>query len=109
MAHHKKDYRPEDIMYPQQNIVTSELVHEMTTSYMEYAMSVGRLLPKGLAGAPITAADGTDIPFWAKEDLKIATAQGILNGYPDGTLKPERSVTRAEAVKILYTIFGIGK
>ena len=40
MAHHKKDYRPEDIMYPQQNIVTSELVHEMTTSYMEYAMSV---------------------------------------------------------------------
>ncbi len=76
---------------------------------MEYAISVGRLLPKGLAGAPITAADGTDIPFWAKEDLKIATAQGILNGYPDGTLKPERSVTRAEAVKILYTIFGIGK
>ena len=34
-------------MYPQQNIVTSELVHEMTTSYMEYAMSVivGRALP----------------------------------------------------------------
>ena len=34
-------------MYPQQNIVTSELVHEMTTSYMEYAMSVivGRSLP----------------------------------------------------------------
>ena len=47
MAHHKKNYRPEDIMYPQQNIVTSELVHEMTTSYMEYAMSVivGRALP----------------------------------------------------------------
>ena len=34
-------------MYPQQNIVTSELVHEMTTSYMEYVMSVivGRALP----------------------------------------------------------------
>ena len=34
-------------MYPEQNIVTSELVHEMTTSYMEYAMSVivGRALP----------------------------------------------------------------
>jgi DNA gyrase subunit A len=47
LAHHKKDYKPEDILYPQQNIVTSELVHEMTTSYMEYAMSVivGRALP----------------------------------------------------------------
>ena len=47
MAHHKKDYQPEDIRFPDQAIVTSELVHEMKTSYMEYAMSVivGRALP----------------------------------------------------------------
>ena len=47
MAQHKKDYKPEDIMYPDQAIVTSELVHEMKTSYIEYAMSVivGRALP----------------------------------------------------------------
>ena len=43
----KKDYKPEDIRYPDQAIVSSELVQEMTTSYMEYAMSViiGRALP----------------------------------------------------------------
>ena len=47
MANHKKDYQPEDIRFPDQAIVTSELVHEMKTSYMEYAMSVivGRALP----------------------------------------------------------------
>ena len=47
MAQHKKDYNPEDIRYPDQAIITSELVHEMTTSYIEYAMSVivGRALP----------------------------------------------------------------
>ncbi len=47
MAQHKKDYKPEDIMYPDQSIVTSELVHEMKNSYIEYAMSVivGRALP----------------------------------------------------------------
>ncbi len=47
MAQHKKDYKPEDIMYPDQQIVTSELVHEMKSSYIEYAMSVivGRALP----------------------------------------------------------------
>ena len=47
MAHHKKDYQPEDIRFPDQAIVTSELVHEMKTSYMEYAMSVivGSALP----------------------------------------------------------------
>ena len=44
---HKKDYKPEDILFPEQAIVTSELVHEMKKSYLEYAMSVivGRALP----------------------------------------------------------------
>ena len=44
---HKKDYKPEDIMFPEQHIVQSELVHEMKSSYIDYAMSVivGRALP----------------------------------------------------------------
>ena len=47
MAQHKKDYKPEDIMFPNQAIITSEQVGEMKQSYMEYAMSVivGRALP----------------------------------------------------------------
>ena len=47
MAQHKKDYKPEDIMYPEQAIVESELVKEMKSSFMEYAMSVivARALP----------------------------------------------------------------
>ncbi len=47
MAQHKKDYKPEDIMYPDQAIIESELVREMKNSYIEYAMSVivGRALP----------------------------------------------------------------
>ena len=44
---HKKDYKPEDIMFPEQRIVQSELVHEIKSSYIDYAMSVivGRALP----------------------------------------------------------------
>ena len=47
MASHKKDYKPEDIMFPEQTIVNTELVHEMKSSYIDYAMSVivGRALP----------------------------------------------------------------
>ena len=42
-----KDYLPEEIRYPEQKIVDSELVSEMKDSYMAYAMSVivGRALP----------------------------------------------------------------
>ena len=44
---HKKDYKPEDILFPEQTIVQSELVEEMKSSYIDYAMSVivGRALP----------------------------------------------------------------
>ena len=42
-----KDYRPEDIAFPDQVIVESELVKEMKDSYIDYAVSVivGRALP----------------------------------------------------------------
>ncbi len=44
---HNRDYRPEDIAFPDQAITENELVREMQTSYIEYAMSVivGRALP----------------------------------------------------------------
>ena len=44
---HKRDYKPEDIQFPNQAITESELVSEMQTSYIDYAMSVivGRALP----------------------------------------------------------------
>ena len=44
---HKRDYKPEDILFPNQAITESELVSEMQNSYIDYAMSVivGRALP----------------------------------------------------------------
>ena len=47
MAKHNRNYKPEDIAFPDQVITTSNLVDEMEKSYIEYAMSVivGRALP----------------------------------------------------------------
>ena len=47
MAKHNRDYKPEDIAFPEQSITQSNLVDEMERSYIEYAMSVivGRALP----------------------------------------------------------------
>ena len=44
---HKRDYKPEDILFPNKKISESELVTEMQNSYRDYAMSVivGRALP----------------------------------------------------------------
>ena len=47
MAKHNRNYKPEDILFPNQHITESNLVEEMEKSYIEYAMSVivGRALP----------------------------------------------------------------
>ena len=47
MAKHNRNYKPEDILFPDQHITESNLVEEMERSYIEYAMSVivGRALP----------------------------------------------------------------
>jgi len=47
LAKHNRNYKPEDILFPDQHITESNLVEEMEKSYIEYAMSVivGRALP----------------------------------------------------------------
>ncbi|MBR5111949.1 MAG: DNA gyrase subunit A, partial [Clostridia bacterium] len=44
---HKRDYKPEDILFPNQVITTSDIVPEMKSALLDYAMSVivDRALP----------------------------------------------------------------
>ncbi|WP_297196205.1 family 10 glycosylhydrolase [uncultured Flavonifractor sp.] len=44
--------------------------------------------------------------YWAAREISFAAAQGWITGGSDGTFQPERSVTRAEAVKILNKAMG---
>lgn len=37
---------------------------------------------------------------WAESYAEVLLNEGVINGYPDGTLKPEANITRAEMVKI---------
>jgi alpha-tubulin suppressor-like RCC1 family protein len=48
--------------------------------------------------------DFTDIDkHWAKDVLKTLKKCGILNGYEDGSFKPDQGITRAEFVTMLVT------
>lgn len=50
----------------------------------------------------VSAASFTDVTgHWADEEITYAVNNGIVNGYPDGTFKPNNTVTRAEFVKML--------
>lgn len=42
---------------------------------------------------------------WAKEHIEALVDQGVVAGYPDGTFRPERAVTRAEFAKMITSAF----
>ena len=43
---------------------------------------------------------------WASGYINVAEMKGVVNGYPDGTFKPEASITYAEALKMILTAMG---
>lgn|GEM_PF-1384954 len=47
-------------------------------------------------------ADQSEISPWAKDAVITATESGILNGYPDNTMRPRLHATRAEAVSTIW-------
>ncbi|WP_337101925.1 S-layer homology domain-containing protein [Paenibacillus sp. YIM B09110] len=54
------------------------------------------------------AASYSDVEkHWAKDTIAWAQANKIVDGYPDGTFKPNKLVTEAEFVKILLGAFKV--
>ena len=51
---------------------------------------------------PIKVKQFPDVPksHWASTFITRLTNEGAINGYPDGTFGPERSITRAEFVTV---------
>lgn len=41
---------------------------------------------------------------WAAKDIDLAIERGLMKGYPDGTFKPDKPVTRAELAVIIRRI-----
>ena len=48
--------------------------------------------------------DASDVSDWAKDAVSDASSYGIINGYEDGTFKPDGKITRAEAAQMLYKV-----
>ncbi|TMV48424.1 hypothetical protein FE783_18085 [Paenibacillus mesophilus] len=59
--------------------------------------------PKATGTSSFTDTEG----HWAKTAIADAKKAGILNGYEDGTFRPEAALTRAEAVAIINKLLGM--
>lgn len=44
---------------------------------------------------------------WAKDEISMFVKTGIINGYPDGTFKPDNTITRAEFSVLIYKMLSL--
>ncbi|HHT49431.1 MAG TPA: S-layer homology domain-containing protein [Firmicutes bacterium] len=57
---------------------------------------------------PVVQGMPADIKgHWAEESVKSLIEEEILNGYPDGSFRPDQSITRAELAKTLAVAYGL--
>ncbi len=61
------------------------------------------------AAAPSSAVAFPDVPssYWAYAYIETLAGRGIVNGFPDGTFRPNVPVTRAQFVKMLVLTLGL--
>lgn len=74
----------------------------------EMAKIITVVLNGGKDNAPkATTSTFSDMSgHWALGYVEACVAQGIIDGYQDGTFRPERTVTGTEAAKMLLTALG---
>lgn len=72
---------------------------------MHIACSLAVITALSSGGA--CAQDFTDIDsHWGKDVILELTGRDVINGYPDGSFRPDDTITRAEFSKILFESLG---
>jgi hypothetical protein len=75
---------------------------ERSVTREEMAVMLGRMLRYADNAAQMVFPDVTeDMNAWSFEAIRILTANGVLEGYPDGLFRPAGLVTRAEVTAML--------
>lgn len=85
--------------HPEATLTRCELIKIAVLMTNVPAVDDSQLLIQQFSDLP---ADG-----WCAQYVKIAQKRGVINGYPDGTFKPNRKVSQIEALKILFNAPGL--
>ncbi len=75
-----------------------------TITRQEAAKLLVSMLQEKRPGSFVMFSDGREISDWARDYVETAGALGIIQGFPDGTYRPTKALTRAETVKMLSNI-----
>ncbi len=99
-----------DIEYmAEKNVVTGypdgEFKPERSLSRAEFATLTYRFTNRGKADIENPFAD-IDDSHWAYSEILALYKSGLIDGYEDGTFKPENNITRAEVMTVINKLLG---
>ena len=77
---------------------------ESTITRAEAFTMIARALKK-YNMAELSYSDASDIPEWARTSFAILTAEDIIHGFGDNSIKPNGYTTRAEAAVLINKAF----
>ncbi len=91
------------------NVTGSDLKNQRRNSHMKSFKKVLALvmvfaLSLSLFAGAAEFTDAEDIHEDYKDDISMLVELGIMAGYPDGSVKPEALITRAEFAKMAYVL-----
>ena len=74
---------------------------EANVTRAEFAVMLMRALQSQVLVSPLNFEDKDKIGPWAVEFVQQAVAHGIINGYPDGTFRPNANISHAEMIAMV--------
>jgi len=87
---------------------------DSTITREEFAAVVVRLIGKESTARSLNTyvpnfTDANSISSWAWGYVNVASSLGIINGYPDGSFRPQNPVTHAEVLAMLSRAVNVDK
>lgn len=76
-----------------------------TLTRAEAVTVLTRIMGETLDTKPLNFSDIKDAPEYSLDGFATMVSMGVVGGYDDGTIKPKREISKAEAVKMIYGIY----
>lgn len=80
---------------------------EASITRAEFTVMLMRGLNAKEPVTPLSFKDTKEIKGWAAEYVQQAVAKGIINGYTDGTFRPNANITHAEMIAMVVRASGL--
>ncbi len=89
---------PDDTFKPERFVTRAEFIHMLMKAVEQDEKMIEEA---GETPSTLIFKDVAEIGNWARKSIALAVQAGVVQGYPDGTLRPNAAISRIEMAMML--------